>query len=70
MRLQPASGPSRGLLLVLFLLLTVAAVVLGIFVLRALGEDSPQDGQPQGAAAALSVDRDRDRHLGPTPGPA
>ena len=51
LRLQPASGPSRGLLLVLFVLLTVAAVVVGIFVLQALGE--PQDELPQGAAFSV-----------------
>lgn len=50
LRLQPASGPSRGLLLVLFVLLTVAAVVFGIFLFRSLGEADP--GIPQGARAA------------------
>ncbi|WP_240157568.1 serine/threonine-protein kinase [Pseudonocardia broussonetiae] len=49
LRLQPTSGPGRGLLIVLFVLLTVAAVVVGIFVLRALGEDDP------GAGAGMRV---------------
>jgi hypothetical protein len=39
--LQPAAGPSRSLLLVLFVLLTVAAVVVGAFVLGGLGDDQP-----------------------------
>ncbi|MDN5748033.1 MAG: protein kinase [Pseudonocardia sp.] len=50
LRLRPAAGPSRGLLLVLFVLLTVAAVVFGIFLFRSLGEGDP--GIPQGARAA------------------
>ncbi|WP_226363530.1 serine/threonine-protein kinase [Pseudonocardia abyssalis] len=44
LRLQPTAGPGRGLLIVLFVLLTVAAVVFGIFVLRALGGDDPGTG--------------------------
>lgn len=35
--LQPASGRSRAWLLVLFVLLTLAAIVVGFFVLRGLG---------------------------------
>ncbi|MDN5930439.1 MAG: protein kinase [Pseudonocardia sp.] len=42
--LQPASGPGRGLLIALFVLLTVAAVLFGIFVLRALGGGPPESG--------------------------
>jgi serine/threonine protein kinase len=56
LRLQPASGPGRGLLLVLFLLLTVAAVVFGIFLFRALGEESQDTGAPQGAGTAQQSD--------------
>jgi len=33
-RIQPARGNGRGLLLVLFILLTLAAVALGVFLLR------------------------------------
>lgn len=59
LRLAPASGPSRGLLLVLFVLLTVAAVVFGIFVLSAFGDDAPAgDGDPaipQGAPAVIGT---------------
>jgi len=50
LRLQPATGPGRGLLIVLFVLLTVAAVVFGIVVVRALGEE----GDP-GAGAGIRV---------------
>jgi serine/threonine-protein kinase len=34
LRIPPARGPGRGLLLVLFVLLTLAAVVLGVYLLR------------------------------------
>ena len=57
--LQPASGPGRGLLIALFVLLTVAAVVFGIFVLRALGGGVPDTGTgmrigtPVGAASLI-----------------
>ncbi|MHA6779432.1 serine/threonine-protein kinase [Pseudonocardia saturnea] len=57
--LQPASGPGRGLLIALFVLLTVAAVVFGIFVLRALGGGDPETGAgmrigtPVGAASLI-----------------
>ncbi len=57
LRLAPASGPSRGLLLVLFVLLTVAAVVFGIFVLRAFGEGDP--GIPQGASVVIDMEAAR-----------
>ncbi|WP_300007273.1 serine/threonine-protein kinase [Pseudonocardia sp.] len=56
LRLQPASGPGRGVLLVLFLLLTVAAVVFGIFLFRALGEESPDIDAPQGAATVRQIE--------------
>ncbi|GEC22344.1 hypothetical protein PHY01_46270 [Pseudonocardia hydrocarbonoxydans] len=62
LRLQPATGPGRGLLIVLFVLLTVAAVVFGIFVVRALGEGDPGTGAgvrvvaPQGVAAGSMID--------------
>jgi serine/threonine-protein kinase len=34
LRIPPARGPGRGLLLVLFVLLTLAAVALGVILLR------------------------------------
>lgn len=49
LRLQPTAGPSRGLLIVLFVLLTVAAVVTGIVVLQAFG------GDDAGAGAGIRV---------------
>ena len=49
LRIPPARGPGRGLLLVLFVLLTLAAVALGVFLLRGgLSELT-------GAAAASAV---------------
>ncbi|MFB9387195.1 protein kinase [Pseudonocardia petroleophila] len=62
LRLQPTAGPGRGLLIVLFVLLTVAAVVFGIFVLRALGGGDPGAGAgirvvtSVGAASAGMID--------------
>ena len=48
LRIPPARGPGRGLLLVLFVLLTLAAVVLGVILLRGgLGDTA--------AAAAASA---------------
>ncbi|HXV91671.1 MAG TPA: serine/threonine-protein kinase [Pseudonocardia sp.] len=57
LQLQPASGPGRSLLLVLFVLLTVAAVALGIYVLGGGGDDDASTGRepssaPAGSAAA------------------
>jgi hypothetical protein len=49
LRIPPARGAGRGLLLVLFVLLTLAAVALGVFLLRG-GLD-----QITGAAAAAAV---------------
>jgi serine/threonine-protein kinase len=67
MHLAPATGPSRGVLLVLFVLLTVAAVVFGLYVFGALGEGDPDPGAPQGAVtgavAEVAV------LAGATPGP-
>ncbi len=56
LRLAPTGGPSRGLLLVLFVLLTVAAVVFGIVIVRALGEGAPDDGTPQGAVSDTAAE--------------
>jgi serine/threonine protein kinase len=59
--LQPASGPGRGLLIVLFVLLTVAAVLFGIVVLRALGGPDAgtgagtRIGTPLGAAFLIDT---------------
>jgi eukaryotic-like serine/threonine-protein kinase len=46
LRLSPTRGRGRTTLLVLFVLLTLAAVVVGVFVLRGLGGSQ---GQPSGA---------------------
>jgi serine/threonine-protein kinase len=49
LRIPPARGPDRGLLLVLFVLLTLAAVALGVYLLGGgLGDTA-------GAAAASTV---------------
>jgi serine/threonine-protein kinase len=49
--LKPTAGTGRVALLVLFVLLTVAAVVVGVFVLRGMGGTAPEsDSPPQGAA--------------------
>jgi eukaryotic-like serine/threonine-protein kinase len=49
LRIPPARGPGRGLLLVLFVLLTLAAVALGVYLLRGgLGDTA-------GAAAASAA---------------
>jgi len=49
LRIPPARGPGRGLLLVLFVLLTLAAVALGVYLLRGgLGDTA-------GAAAAAAA---------------
>ncbi len=53
LRIPPARGPGRGLLLVLFLLLTLAAVALGILLLR--GGLSNLTGDTSDAAAASPV---------------
>jgi serine/threonine protein kinase len=59
--LQPASGPGRGLLIALFVLLTVAAVLFGIFVLRALAGTDPETGAgirigtPVGVASLIDI---------------
>jgi eukaryotic-like serine/threonine-protein kinase len=55
LRLRPAAGPSRTVLLVLFLLLTVAAVVVGVFVVRSLGGGAQQVDQPPQSASAGTV---------------
>lgn len=49
LRIPPARGPGRGVLLVLFLLLTAAALVLGVLLLRG------QLGALAGAAASAGV---------------
>lgn len=46
LNLQPVSGRSRAWLLVLFVLLTLAAIVLGFFVLRGLGAVTGPPGTP------------------------
>ena len=49
LRIPPAAGPAGGVLLVLFVLLTLAAVALGVFLLRGGLDDIA------GAAAAATV---------------
>ena len=53
LRIPPARGPGRGLLLVLFVLLTLAAVALGVLLLR--GGLSDLTGDTSDAAAASPV---------------
>jgi eukaryotic-like serine/threonine-protein kinase len=53
LRIPPARGPGRGLLLVLFVLLTLAAVALGVLLLR--GGLGDLIGDTAGAAAASAV---------------
>jgi serine/threonine-protein kinase len=54
LRIPPARGPGRGLLLVLFVLLTLAAVALGVLLLRGGLSDLLGD-TPQAAAASAMV---------------
>jgi hypothetical protein len=55
LRIPPARGPGRGLLLVLFLLLTLAAVVLGVILLRGgLGDTSRPPAASAAAVAPLA----------------
>jgi len=55
LHLAPYRGPSRGLLLALFVLLTLAAVAFGIYILGVLGEGAPGGGGPLGAAVGTAV---------------
>ncbi len=55
LHLAPTSGPSRALLLVLFLLLTVAAVVVLTFVLQGLRADPDQAEPAPRSAPTTSV---------------
>jgi serine/threonine-protein kinase len=58
LRLQPRSGRSRTVLLVLFVLLTLAAVVVGFYVLRTFvlaGPDAPGPAVPGTAAGTVDV---------------
>lgn len=52
LRLAPAAGSGRTLLLVLFVLLTLAAVAVGIFVLRGSGAGTTSQGAPASSVAA------------------
>ena len=51
LRIPPARGPGRGVLLVLFLLLTLAAVVLGVILLRGGLGDTVRPAAASAAAA-------------------
>jgi serine/threonine-protein kinase len=73
LRIPPARGPGRGLLLVLFVLLTVAALVLGVMLLRGGLADaagaaasavivSPIAGSVAGRDAPAPGDPRRNRH--------
>jgi serine/threonine protein kinase len=60
LRLQPTAGTGRMLLLVLFVLLTMAAVVVGVFVFRGLADARvapAADPTPQGAPAGTVASR-------------
>jgi eukaryotic-like serine/threonine-protein kinase len=52
LRIPPSRGPGRGVLLVLFLLLTLAAVVLGVILLRGGLGDTARPAAASAAAAA------------------
>jgi serine/threonine-protein kinase len=54
LRIPPARGPGRGLLLVLFVLLTLAAVALGVYLLRG-GLDDTADAAAASAAVLSRV---------------
>nr|WP_275404189.1 serine/threonine protein kinase [Pseudonocardia acidicola] len=51
LRLDPSSGPSGSLLLVLFLVLTLAAIALAVFILPGLFESEPTPSNPAPAGA-------------------
>jgi serine/threonine-protein kinase len=53
--LRAGSGRGRTLLLVLFVLLTVAAVVVGVYVVRSLGAGSPPQGMGPGTVDGREV---------------
>jgi hypothetical protein len=56
LRIPPARGPGRGLLLVLFLLLTLAAVALGVLLLRGgLGDLIGDTARAATASAAMAA---------------
>jgi serine/threonine protein kinase len=58
LRLQPRSGRSRTVLLVLFVLLTLAAVVVGVYVLRTVvlaGPEAPGPAVSGTAAGTVAV---------------
>ncbi len=56
--LAPAPGPSGSLLLVLFLILTVAALLLGVFVVPGLFGSTTPDPTPSGAPAGTVSGQD------------
>jgi serine/threonine-protein kinase len=57
LRIPPARGPGRGLLLVLFVLLTLAAVALGVLLLRGGLGELTRDTAGAAAASAVTVAR-------------
>ena len=57
LRIPPARGPGRGLLLVLFVLLTLAAVALGVLLLRGGLSDLTGDTSDASAASPVTVSR-------------
>ena len=59
MELRAGSGRGRTLLLVLFVLLTVAAVVVGVYVVRNLGAGPTPQGMAPGTVALLHEPSDR-----------
>ena len=59
LRLAPPSGLGRTVLLVLFVLLTLAAVVVGVFVVRGLGATAaPPNPAPRSAPAGAVASRE------------
>jgi serine/threonine-protein kinase len=56
LRLAPNRGPGRGLLLALFVLLTLAAVAFGVYVLQGPGGGGSGTGGPLGAAGGAAME--------------
>ena len=59
LRLQPKAGSGRTLLLVLFVLLTMAAVLVGVLLFRGLRPADPQspDPNPLGSSTGTVTSR-------------
>jgi serine/threonine-protein kinase len=58
LRLQPKARSGRTLLLVLFVLLTMAAVTIGVFVFRGLRDQQIPDPDPLGSSTGTVTSRE------------